>query len=270
MIDDGNQRWTARRASYRPPTEPIDPRAYDVAEIAGDAPARAFIEAHHYSGTYPAARFRIGLYRRGELVGVAVFSHPVHEAVLRNVFPTLPRLAAVELGRFVLIDSVPGNGETWFLARAFDLLRDRVAGVVSFSDPVPRTTTSGAIVKPGHLGTIYQAANAHYLGRGRTDTLRLLPDGRALSRRTYQKIRSAERGWHAATAQLTRYGADPVGEGASDNERRAWLDHWMRTLTRPLRHPGNHRYAWALQRRHRDAIDAPHAPYPKPQPQLLA
>ncbi len=265
----GNQRWCARRASYRPSAERIDPRAYDVVELAGDAAARAFVERHHYSGSYPAARFRVGLYQRGALVGVAVFSHPCNDAVLENAFPSLPRRVAVELGRFVLLDDVPGNGETWFLARAFDLVRDRVAGVVSFSDPVPRTNLAGELVMPGHLGTIYQAANARYLGRGRTDTLRLLPDGRVMSRRSYQKIRTGERGWFAAAARLVVFGADPLDAGADERARRAWLETWLARLTRRLRHPGNHRYAWVLQRRHRRALQES-APYPKPQPMLLA
>jgi hypothetical protein len=269
MSAAGNQRWRARRASYRVPTERIDPLAYDVAEIAGDAVPRAFVERHHYSGTFPAARFRIGLYERGDLVGVAVFSHPVNDAVIENVFPTLPRLAGVELGRFVLLDSVPGNGETWFLARAFELLADRVAGVVAFSDPVARTTAAGELVMPGHVGTIYQASNARYLGRGRADTLRLLPDGRALARRTYQKIRSGEPGWLAATAPLVQHGAAPLGAEVDERTRRAWLELWMGRLTRPLKHPGNHRYAWTLRRRDRHALPKG-APYPKSTPLLLA
>jgi hypothetical protein len=32
---------------------------------------------------------------------------------------------AVELGRLVLLDDVPANGESWFIARAFELLRAR-------------------------------------------------------------------------------------------------------------------------------------------------
>jgi len=45
----------------------------------------------------------------------------------------------VELGRSVLLDSVPGNGETWFLARCFEQMRKSdLIGVVTFSDPVPR------------------------------------------------------------------------------------------------------------------------------------
>ena len=82
----------------------------------------------------PAARFRIGLYRHGDLAGVAVFSHPCSNAVLTNVFQA-PLLSTVELGRFLLLDFVGGNGETWFLARAFEILRSRgIVGVVSFSD----------------------------------------------------------------------------------------------------------------------------------------
>ena len=71
-----NQRWCDGRASYRPPTEPIKTAEYEVAEISDDTTARQFITQHHYSHTYPAARFRAGLYRHGELAGVAVFSHP--------------------------------------------------------------------------------------------------------------------------------------------------------------------------------------------------
>ena len=57
---------------------------------------------------------------------------------------------AVELGRLVLLDEVPGNGESWFIARCFELLRrEGIVGVLSFSDPVPRTTADGRKVLPG-------------------------------------------------------------------------------------------------------------------------
>lgn len=262
MLADGNQRWLLGRPSYRPPAERIDTAAHEVAAIDSDRTARAFVESHHYSRSYPAARFRFGLYERGELVGVAVFSHPVRDAVILNALPELERATdGVELGRFVLLDRVAGNGETWFLTRCLELLAGRVRGVVSFSDPVQRTTSDGAIVMPGHVGTIYQAANAEYLGRGRGDTLRLLPDGRALSRRTYQKIRDGARGWRPAAAQLEAFGADEPW-----HDRRAWLAHWIDRLTRPLAHPGNHRYAWRIDRRDRRArraIAGCARPYPK-------
>lgn len=118
-----NQRWSAGRASYRPPEETIRTSEYDIAEIPDDTTARGFVETHHYSRSYPAARFRFGLYHRSALVGVAVFSHPCSDRVLSNVF-LLPTPSAVELGRFVLLDSVPGNGESWFLASVFPTLRN--------------------------------------------------------------------------------------------------------------------------------------------------
>jgi hypothetical protein len=132
-----NQRWRAHRTCYRPPEELIKTSEYDVCSIAGDREARAFIEAHHYSHAYPAARFRFGLYHNGLLAGVAVFSVPCHNKVLTNVFP-VPASLSVELGRFVLLDSVPGNGETWFLARVFSELRkERFSGGGKFQRPLP-------------------------------------------------------------------------------------------------------------------------------------
>jgi hypothetical protein len=81
------QRWRARRDSYRPVGEPIHTRLYEVAPIAIDGPAKDFVIHHHYSGSYPAARFRFGLYRHQVLVGVAVFSHPCGDRGLTSVFP---------------------------------------------------------------------------------------------------------------------------------------------------------------------------------------
>ncbi len=254
-----NQRWLFGHAAYRRPTEPIRTAEYDVAAIADDATPKAFVATHHYAGTYPAARFRYGLYRRGDLVGVAVFSHPCSDRVLTNVFPGEAR-ASVELGRFVLLDEVPGNGETWFLARCFEALRqDGIAGVVSFSDPVARTTVDGRVIFPGHVGTIYQASNGVYLGRGAAQTLRILPDGRALSHRAITKLRAGARGWRYVAAQLEAHGADTAphmeeSRPADATSLHIWADAWIARLTRPLRHPGNHKYAWPLARASRRVL----------------
>jgi hypothetical protein len=250
------QRWREGRDSYRPAGEVIRPAEYEVAELS-EARAKAFVVEHHYSRSYPAARFRFGLYRGGALAGVAVYSHPCNDRVLTRTFG-VPATEAVELGRFVLLDEVPGNGETWFLARTFERLRAEVAGVVSFSDPVARATASGRVVFAGHIGTIYQAHNAAYLGRGTARTLRLLPDGRVLSARAIQKVRAEERGWRYVVAQLVAAGAvEPeTGEDLSP-----WLSRSLRAVTRPLRHPGNHRYAWAFSRVVARRLER--RPYPK-------
>jgi hypothetical protein len=147
VIVDKVQRWKERRGVYRPAGEPIKTSDYEVARLPTDAEAKGFVLRHHYSGSYPAARERYGLFRgpgrawdcepMAELAGVAVFSVPTNPKALDPA----PGDAAtrVELGRFVLAEDVPANGETWFLARCFELLRRRgYTGVVSFSDPEAR------------------------------------------------------------------------------------------------------------------------------------
>jgi hypothetical protein len=239
------QRWRTRRASYRPAGEPIATHRFEVAPIDEDNPAKRFVVAHHYSASYPAARRRFGLYRGDELVGVAVFSVPASSTVLAGL-PGDDQERA-ELGRFVLLDHVPANGETWFLGRAFELLRrEGFASVVSFSDPHPRTTTTGRVVMPGHVGTIYQAHNAIYLGRARRDTLRLLPDGRTIHSRALAKIRARDRGWRYSATIFESLGARPL---RASEDASAWVDRCVAKYTRSIRHPGNHRYGWVLDRR---------------------
>jgi hypothetical protein len=157
-----------------------------------------------------------------------------------------------------LLDYVPGNGETWFLARCFARLRQvGLAGVVSFSDPVARTDTAGRVVHPGHLGTIYQAHNAVFLGRARGRIKRLFPDGTVAENRTLSKIPTRRKGWREAVETLVGHGAErPVaGEHLGD-----WLRRQLPRVTRPLPHPGNFKYAWALHR----AVRLPAGlPYPK-------
>jgi hypothetical protein len=244
------QRWRDRRDSYRPAGEVIRTAEYEVAAMADDATPKAFVERHHYAGTYPAARFRFGLYRGAELAGVAVFSVPANDKVITNILPGAA-LESTELGRLVLLDEVPGNGESWFVSRCFEVLRreHHLIGVVSFSDPMPRTTADGRAVMPGHWGCVYQALNATYTGRGTARTLRLLPDGTCFSDRAAQKIRKLEQGWKYSAALLEGFGApslDPTREDAA-----TWLRTWRTAITRPLRHAGNHRYVWALDKRAR-------------------
>lgn len=246
--DDVGQRWRDGRPAF--PGRSIEATSALEVELAtSDAEAKAFVLQHHYSGTYPAARERFWLTRGGARVGVAVFSVPAANAVL-DILPC-DRAAAVELGRLVLLDAVACNAESWFLARCFDLLRrDSYSGVVSFSDPCPRTTVAGETILAGHVGTIYQATNATYTGRGRARPLWLLPDGRVYSDRAISKIRNGERGWRYAVGQLEAAGAAPLG----DQDQAAWLARELPRICRRVRHRGNHRYVWGLDRTTRKAL----------------
>jgi len=257
MITSQVQRWRDRRGVYRPVGETIDTREFEVAAIPDDRTAKAFVAQHHYEGSYPSARARFGLYHREQLVGVAVFSCPVNPLSL-DPAPG-DNGSRAELGRLVLLDEVPANGETWFLGRCFESLRrSGFTGIVSFSDPNARDAADGSRVFPGHIGTIYQAHNAVYLGRSKPDRKRLLPDGTVIPNRALTKIRQRQCGWEYAAAMLERHGAEPLG--ATDPI--AWLAVWLPRITRSMRHAGNHKYVWALRSRDRRRLPIS-APYPK-------
>lgn len=262
------QRWLFRSSRYRPAGEVIDPTRYGV-DLIDERPAKEFVERHHYSGSFPAARCRVGLFRGRELVGVAVFSEPPSSKVMPKWLPHLGhRSQGVELGRFVLLDDVPGNGETWFLARAFREVRTAlpdVRALVSFSDPMPRHTDEGRTVMPGHVGTIYQAHGGRHIGRTNPRTLYLDRTGRIVSPRAMSKLRTGDRGAAYAYRQLLAMGAParrPL-ESGRDYLRRALAEGPFRKV----RHPGNYAYVWAIgDRRERKAFDAvarDALPYPK-------
>jgi hypothetical protein len=268
------QRWNRGRSSYRPVGEPIRTAEFSVESIPDDTTAKAFVLEHHYSGSFPSARERFGLYkthnryaprcagdieqRRSDLVGVAVFSTPQNQRAL-DVLPD-GRESGIELGRFILLDEVGANAETWFLARCFEQLRRLgYTGVVSFSDPVARRGADGDLVFPGHVGTIYQAHNAVYLGTTKPERKRLLADGTVIPGRTLAKIRKRDQGWRYSVERLVSYGAETLGD---DEDSRVWLARWLSKLTTPLRHTGNHKYAWALLPRDRRRLPISR-PYPK-------
>src|SRR5262249_28139233 len=113
----------------------------------------------------------------------------------------------------------------------------------------------GNTVFPGHLGTIYKAHNGRLLGRTKARTLRLLPDGTVFSERNLSKVRARDQGWAYAAqllcdaaARLGRADVRPPSPGAPAAELRAWAGRAGPLATRPLRHPGNLKYAWALGR----------------------
>lgn len=255
-------RWRDRRGIYRPAGETINPKAYAVGSIDKDGPAKAFITAHHYSASYPAAKFRAGLYQEvptgTKLVGVAVFSVGMSALTLPK-HGEVPADDGIELGRLVLDEEVPANGETFFVARALRLLRaafPRLRAMLSLSDPLEWVNRDGTVVKRGHVGTIYQALGMRYRGRSTPRTMVLGADGRPLSPRALQKVRSGEQGQGYAIDQLVRAGA---ARPELEEDARAWL---RRVLALPpfsrVRHPGCHSYAMRF-----DGVDLVGLPYPK-------
>ena len=158
----------------------------------------------------------------------------------------------------MLLDSVPANGESWFLARAFELARGQgFDAVYADSDPAERFDAHGVRTFAGHIGTIYQACNATYTGKSNPSTRRLFADGRVLNNRAIGKLRLGECGQDYVTEELVRYGAPPP-----EGDLRVWAKRAVELTTRTQRHRGNYRYAWALDKRLRRHLPAAR-PYPK-------
>lgn len=265
------QRWSFGYTSYRTDRATFDPGRHDV-QLIDEGTAKRFVETHHYSRSYPAARVRVGLFRkdpfaRARLVGCAVFSVPMNQHAI-TAHAGLPPDQGVELGRFVLADEVERHGETAFLSRAVGLLRTalpQVRAVLSYSDPVPRQI-GDRLIKPGHIGIIYQAGNFLYRGRGRARTLLVARrTGQVVSERTLSKLRSGDRGREYALRQLRDLGAPPP---AANETVEAWLARVLASdVFVRFRHPGNHCYVLACgapaARRAIWRALPPGLPYPK-------
>lgn len=238
------QRWNHRRAIYRPAGEPFDPSRCSV-EPVDEALAKAFVVTHHYSGTYPAARFRAGVFvkepfRRERLAGVGVFSVPMNQQVVPCYFPGLQPNQGVELGRLVLSDDLAANAESWALARMRRLLARAlpdVHGIVAYCDPIERRGESGELIKRGHVGTIYKASNAAFQGRSASRTIWMAPNGTTFADRMLSKLRNGESGKRYAYERLADQGAPrpAPAEQAAAYLKRLQAQGWLR----PLRHPGN-------------------------------
>jgi len=257
----GRQSWRRRRDGG------FDSSLYEVREI-WPREASPFVASVHYLHSMPSVRRCYGLFEIAsqELVGVAVLSTPVSKKTIPMVFPELDPSQAAELGRFVLLDRVPANAESWFLgavrhlaARPAILLDPRkkddpeylkkkvpLLGMMMFSDPVSRMNLeTKEIIKPGHWGSSYQASGCKYLGTSDKSVEAVLPDGTVFNRRTMQKIRAQEQGHGYAERILTdRWRARPMRPG--ENPAR-----WMREVLDDIgaarfEHPGKFKYAIAL------------------------
>lgn len=254
MSGERSQRWRDRRTRLVENGDVIDTSIHAVDVIDCYRDAKPFVEAHHYSGSFPATRLSCGLFRNGggrraELVGVCSFAVPVNNASVPLQTGLEDHLAAVDLGRLVLLDDVPGNAESWFVSRAFRLLRREKPGVLSviaYSDPVRRMASDGGVIMPGHCGMVYQALSAQLRGRSSARTDHVMPNGRIVSPRALSKIRSGDTGAAYAERQLVDAGVPPRRFG-EDPAR--WIERLAATgAIARRRHPGNLVYAFALTR----------------------
>lgn len=258
-----DQRWSEGREFRLPHDQEIfrDNKRYSVDRVPARM-AKAFVEAHHYCPTWPTSVVAVGLWYDQQLVGLANFGIPVNEASIPHWSGLSPR-EGLELNRFVLLPSVPWNGESWFLARAIKGLATSTAAkvVLSYSDPVERVSRAGQLIMPGHIGTIYQASNAIYAGRSAARVKWFASNGALLESRAMSKFSTgamgadyAERALREATGVIREAGETP----------KAYLDRLKQYVTR-FRHPGNLVYLLPIEPKLRKTLEDryPFAGYPK-------
>lgn len=122
-----------------------------IVEEISRAQARPLVVEHHYlhsmPGVVPCA---LGLFVEAVMLGVLVWAVPPRETSLRYGRETW------ELARLWLVDELPHNSESWFIARGVRHVRAKhpaIRQLVSYADP-----------SAGHRGTIYRASNWIYEG----------------------------------------------------------------------------------------------------------
>jgi hypothetical protein len=177
-------------ATLEPPPwrDPIDAREWVVRPIE-HRDAAQFLERWHYAkGAANTSVARYGLYHRegSELLGAALFMPPIINAA-RRVRPSDPH-GVLALSRLALHELAPHNSASFFIGSALRLLPERWRATVTYADE-----------GRGHVGTIYQASNHHYLGTTRPMPTWSDGDGRLVTPKrgpkTYNKREMLERGY---------------------------------------------------------------------------
>jgi DNA-binding CsgD family transcriptional regulator len=142
----------------------IDFKRFSVKSIL-NKDCELLLKRYHYLSTVPKnSRFAYGLFVNESLVGCCLFGSGANRFLSSGVGGP-----ALELTRLCLVNWLPKNSASFFLARAIKQLKKDASDIqflVSFADP-----------NIGHLGGVYKACNWEYTGQCKKDYIYELPDG---------------------------------------------------------------------------------------------
>lgn len=115
--------------------------------------AYALVVKYHYLHRKPPCTFAFGLIHKVDqsVVGIVTYGIPPSSTLLRGICGQNNAKNVYELNRLWVDDSVPKNGESFFVSRTFPYLDREI--IVSFAD-----------TSHNHVGYIYQALNFTYCG----------------------------------------------------------------------------------------------------------
>lgn len=120
--------------------------------------AKEFIRLYHYATICPPiTKLALGLFNNDKLTGVSLWGYgtrPKH--TIERLFPSLGIKDYLELNRLCILDELPKNTESQFIARCISYIRKNLPDIkILFS------WADGLRGKPGY---VYQASNWWYGG----------------------------------------------------------------------------------------------------------
>ncbi len=116
MEVDFTQWWRKHRTVFLQKQIFFNPRRHEVEKIPIKLAAEWIIK-NHYLGSFPSATVCYGIFRSGELAGVAVFGTAQHKNMIPNVSGSAHAKDCLLLQRFTLEDALEFNAESYFLDR---------------------------------------------------------------------------------------------------------------------------------------------------------
>lgn len=140
--------------------ERMNPRGIEVRPIRGEYESDIFdamVRKHYLKGANKNINIKFGIFSGGKMIGIAAYGPPTYNLISKQL--NLSSDEVSELRRFYTEQSHIYNLESQALTMANEELRDvkpNIKVIVTYADP-----------QQGHLGILYQATNAKYLGKGK-------------------------------------------------------------------------------------------------------
>ena len=207
--------------------------------------AKEMVEKFHYSHLLGPCSYSLGIfykkehdffYSHEELIGCMTYGVPLGRLSVKSISEKLEAYQSLELTRLFIHDGYEKNIESYSISKSFYWIRKNLPEVevlLSYSDP-----------EYGHKGTIYQATNWLYQGRGFSimEKYQL-----SLTKDPYEWIH------HRTIYDL--YGS----VGVEDLKKTIGRTFWLKTTT------NKHRYIYLLRNRKYwlKHLKYPVLPYPK-------
>lgn len=164
--------------------------------------AREYIATYHYSHILPDCVQECFVAKDGtKIVGVLCYGRGATNDSITNLVKGINLNQTRELVRLWCKDNTPKNTESFFIAKTLKLLPKEVKAIVSFSDE-----------EQNHFGTIYQASNFYYLGKGNSNQMLINSEGKKFHIRTigsYKRRHPELKDWNNKSI-MEKYNWKPI------------------------------------------------------------